>query len=95
MTPQELKALRNEHDFTQTQLAGRLAVSYRTVSRWESGETPISDENADRITSALSLGRKPLDLTRATATELAMELLSRAQRWDQLEARQREASEES
>ena len=88
MTPEELKELRSKYGFTQTQLAGRLGKHARSVARWEAGDTVISDESAERIRSALTLERKPLDLTRATATELAMELLKRAQQWDRMETQQ-------
>lgn len=90
MTPEELKELRSKYGFTQTQLAGRLGKHARSIARWEAGDTVIGDESAERIRSALTLERKPLDLTRATATELAMELLKRAQQWDRLEAQQSE-----
>jgi transcriptional regulator with XRE-family HTH domain len=88
MTPEELKELRSKYGFTQAQLAGRLGKNARTVARWEARDTVISDELADRIRGGLALERKPLDLTRATATELAMELLKRAQQWDRLETQQ-------
>lgn len=85
MTPDELRELRSEHGFTQSQLAGRLGMHARSVARWEAADTLISDEMADRIRGAFTLERKPLDLSRATATELATELLRRAQRWDRQE----------
>lgn len=88
MNLEELRKLRADHNLTQAQLAARMGVSARTLSRWESGETPISDEIAERIYAALTLKRRPVDLARATSTELAVELLNRAQRWDRIEAAQ-------
>ena len=34
---ENIRALRRQHRFTQEQLAEKLAVSGRTVSRWETG----------------------------------------------------------
>jgi putative transcriptional regulator len=38
MAPEEIKALRERLGFTQEELAQKLGVSVRTVSRWETGD---------------------------------------------------------
>lgn len=86
MNSKDLKKLREESGLTQSQLATRIGAHARTVARWESGVTAITQEIEDRIKVAVNAKRIPIDLTRATSTELALELLNRAQHWDRLEA---------
>ena len=38
MTPEEIKAIRESHHWTQIQLAAKLGVSEYTVRRWEKGK---------------------------------------------------------
>lgn len=86
MKPEEVKQLRKDAGLTQEQFAKRIGASLRTVTRWERGESPMTPEIEDRIRVAVNAKRIPIDLTRATSTELALELLNRAQHWDRLEA---------
>lgn len=42
MTPKELKDWRTRRNLTQTQLGDMLGVTKACISRWESGQRPIS-----------------------------------------------------
>ena len=42
MTPDEIKALRERLNISQEELAHRLPVSVKTVSRWENGHSKPS-----------------------------------------------------
>ena len=43
MTPTEIRAIRQRHGLSQTELAALLRISdLRTIRRWEKGEVPIS-----------------------------------------------------
>jgi transcriptional regulator with XRE-family HTH domain len=55
MTPQQLRMILAAADVSQLELARRLGVNGRTVRRWVAGATPLSDERADQILSAVGL----------------------------------------
>ncbi len=42
MLPSELKDIRLKLHLSQTQLGSLLGVNYKTIMRWETGESPIS-----------------------------------------------------
>ncbi len=59
----ELKTYRNEHNLTQEQLAAILEVEARTLRRWESGETILSDVyELARIADCLGIPHERLGL---------------------------------
>jgi transcriptional regulator with XRE-family HTH domain len=41
MPPQDFLRWRHAHGYSQTQLARRLGVHYRTIGKWERGESHI------------------------------------------------------
>ncbi len=41
MTPAEIRAARRALDLSQSQLAARLGVHQKSVSKWERGEHPV------------------------------------------------------
>ncbi len=56
LSPVELRFLRTELGFTQSQLANVLHKDHQTVGRWERGETPL-DPTAETIIRMLMLER--------------------------------------
>ncbi len=42
MTPEEVRTARRSLGLTWKQLGERLGVNWRTVARWERGESPVS-----------------------------------------------------
>jgi transcriptional regulator with XRE-family HTH domain len=57
MTGEELKAIREELGWTQSQMADELGVTPNTVARWERGEMEIF-EPAARLAMILARGTK-------------------------------------
>ena len=49
-SPDAIVALRKELGFSQSELADRLDVTYRTVWQWERGRHPPSTYHAARLT---------------------------------------------
>ncbi len=54
MTPLDLIAYRRVHGLSQTDLAKLLARTQRTITRWETGRTPLP-ANLDQILAALAI----------------------------------------
>ena len=45
----KIKQLRKEKELTQKELAEETDISYRTLQRWENGETDIKPEKAQQL----------------------------------------------
>lgn len=58
--PNELRFLRTEIGFTQSELAKRVNKDVQTVGRWERGECPI-DPNAELVVRMVSAERLEID----------------------------------
>lgn len=55
LTPEELKAFREEHEITQGELGRALGVDYTLISRWESGDRKPPLGTGERVKQAVSL----------------------------------------
>ena len=61
MTPQEMRARRNEMKLTQTELAKRIGITLRHYQRLESGETTMTDTMAKVVKMELTkINRKKM-----------------------------------
>lgn len=55
MTPEKLRNLRQQREWTQHDLAQRLAVSATTISKWELGNTPIPTNSLTALARVFGL----------------------------------------
>jgi len=76
MTGYELKFLRENNKLTQNECADKLHVSRQTISKWERGEVPISDETADEIYKQLQLTEEQQQQLIDKSTSLEVRILS-------------------
>ena len=68
---QKIKELRKKNDLTQEALAERLGITYKSVSKWESG---MSIPDLEKIVNELESGELDLDKSIEKYTE-AMKLI--------------------
>lgn len=57
-----LKAARINAGFSQSEVGQLLNVSKSTVSRWETGETPINDEIKEKLARLYQMDSEQIEL---------------------------------
>ncbi len=66
-----LKAARINAGFSQSEVGKLLNVSKSTVSRWETGETPITDELKEKLAQLYQLDSKQIELKKERSNQNA------------------------
>ena len=84
-----LKQIRNEAKLTQQELSLRMGVSMRTLSRWETGETPLPEGTLQLLDQVLTRPKTAVprhELSGTSSQDLGLEILDRLKRVDEIEA---------
>lgn len=83
---------REDAGLSQQQLANRLGVSVRTVSRWESGAGTLPDDALERVEEAINQtldAQDPEAARRINNLDLGLELVERLRQLTNLERENR------
>ncbi|WP_346921945.1 helix-turn-helix domain-containing protein [Glutamicibacter creatinolyticus] len=96
--PEDVVRAREEIGLSQQQLAQRLGVSVRTISRWETGTGSIPDDALSRIQRAGDKGRNvpdPQAVRSIPHVDIGVEVLERLRTLQHLEQVNQKLQEEN